>query len=103
MADDRGKPSRSRRSKSTHAPEPAEAPDSGDDYRLPADNESEAVDAHAQFVADHFGGGVQATPELLDQANAVWQRFPGAVVRSPAQIRPNRPADPAGDDEDLAS
>ena len=86
-----------------HAPEPAEPPDNGDGYRLPADNESEAVDAHARFVVRHFGGGAQATPELLDQANAVWQRFPGAVVRGPAQIRPNKPADPAGDAKDPAS
>lgn len=106
MPDDQDKPPRARRSKSTHRAEPAEPPDKGDGYSPPGDDESEAVAAHAEFVARHFGGGVEATPELLDRATAVWQRFPGAVVRGPAQIRPNRPADPAapaGDDKDTAS
>jgi hypothetical protein len=99
---DQGKPPRARRSKSTRA-EPAEPPDHRDGYGPPGDDESEAVDAHAEFVARHFGGGVEATPELLDRAIVVWQRFPGAVVRGPALIRPNRPAGPVGDGEDVTS
>lgn len=76
----------------------------GDGYGRPGDDEGEAIEAHAEFVARHFGGGVEATPELLDRAIEVWQRLPGAVVRGPAQIRPNRPAAAAGgDDEDAAS
>jgi hypothetical protein len=91
--------------------EPQGPGSSGDDYGRPGDDEGEAVEAHAEFVVRHFGGGVEATPEildrampeLLDRAMEVWQRLPGAVVRSPAQIRPNRPAPPAGSDEDATS
>jgi hypothetical protein len=109
MADEQRKPPRKAtrkaqrkpRSKSTRGVEP---PDVGDRYGRPGDDEGEAVEAHAEFVARHFGGGVEATPERLDRAIEVWQRLPGAVVRGPAQIRPNRPAVAAsGDDEDTAS
>lgn len=55
----------------------------------------ESVGAHAAFVGGHFGGGAEATPEILDRAIEVWQRLPGAVVRGPAQFRPSRPAPPA--------
>jgi hypothetical protein len=101
MADEKGRPRRKPRSKSTSGAEPPEPPDTG--YEGP-DHEGEAVEAHAEFVARHFGGGVEATPELLDRAIGVWQRLPGAVVRGPAQIRPNRPeAVASGDDEDDAT
>jgi hypothetical protein len=49
------------------------------------DDKGEAVDGHAEFVARHFGGGVEATPELGDRAIEVWQRSPGAVVRGPGR------------------
>jgi len=99
VADKQGKPPRKPRSKSTYGAEPPQPPDTG--YGRPGDDEGEAVEAHAEFVARHFGGGVEATPELLDRAIEVWQRLPGAVVRGPAQIRPNRPvAAASGDDED---
>lgn len=99
MADEQGKPRRKPRSKSTYGGEPPEPPDTGYGDGRP-DDEGEAVEAHAEFVARHFGGGVEATPELLDRAIEVWQRLPGAVVRGPAQIRPNRPAAASGGDED---
>jgi hypothetical protein len=101
VADEKGKPPRKRRSKSTYGAETPEPPDTGydDGYGRPED-EGEAVEGHAEFVVRHFGGGVDATPELLDRAIEVWQRLPGAVVRGPAQIRPNRPAAAASDDED---
>lgn len=67
-------------------------------YERSDDGEGEAVEAHAEFVARLFGGGAEATPELLDRAIEVWQRLPGAVVRGPAQIRPNRPAAAGGDE-----
>jgi hypothetical protein len=75
--------------------------DSGGDYEPPGEERDEAVEAHAEFVERHFGGGVEATPEILDRAMDVWQRLPGAVVRGAAQIRPNRPnrAAAAGDEE----
>ena len=99
MADERSKPPRKPRSKSTYGAEPPEPPDTGDGYGR--SGEGEAVEGHAEFVARHFGGGVEATPELLDRAIEVWQRLPGAVVRGSAQIRPNRPAAAAsGDDGD---
>jgi hypothetical protein len=59
----------------------------------------ESVGAHGAFVVSHFGGGAEATPEILDRAIDVWQRLPGAVVRGPAEIRPNRPVTSSGDDE----
>jgi hypothetical protein len=62
------------------------------------EEKGEAVEAHADFVARHYGGGAEATPDRLDRAIEVWQRLPGAVVRGPAQLRPNRPA-PVGDDD----
>jgi hypothetical protein len=87
---------------SKEPPSPDDSPDDGYGYGPPDREQGEAVEAHAEFVARHFGGGIDATPDLLDRALEVWQRLPGAVVRSPAQIRPNRPA--AGDDdEDTAS
>ena len=102
MADDQGKPPRKPRSKPTYGAEPPEQPD--DDYERPG-NERESVEAHAEFLARYYGGGVEATPDLLDRSMDVWQRLPGAVVRGPAQIRPNRPASPAGgyEDADAAS
>ena len=76
-------------------------PETGEGYEGQDDDKGEAVDGHAEFVARHFGGGAEATPELLDRAIEVWQRLPGAVVRGPAQIRPNRPVAPAsGKDKD---
>jgi hypothetical protein len=96
-AKQRGKPPRKRRPRSaSDADEPAKQQkggygnDGGD-----TEERGESVGAHAAFVASHFGGGAEATPEILDRAIEVWQRLPGAVVRSPAQIRPNRPAAPA--------
>jgi hypothetical protein len=58
-------------------------------------DEVEAVEAHAEFVERHFGGGAPATAELLDRANEVWVRLPGAVVQGAAQLRPNRPEPPS--------
>jgi hypothetical protein len=101
------KPPRKARSKSKRRTDPPKPPDAGkgDGHGRPDGEDGEAVEAHAEFVARHFGGGVQATPEVLDRAIEVWQRLPGAVVRSPAQIRPNRPSPPPSveDNEDKAS
>lgn len=102
MPDGQGKPSRARRPKPGSGAGSSTPPDTGyGDH--PSDDEGEAVEGHAEFVARHFGGGVEATPDLLDRAIEVWQRLPGAVVRGPAQIRPNRPVVAADDDEDAVS
>jgi hypothetical protein len=97
MADERSKRPRKPRSKPTSGAESSAASDTG--YARRGGDEGESVGGHAAFVVSHFGGGVEATPEILDRALAVWQRLPGAVVRSPAQIRPNRPAPPSGGDD----
>jgi hypothetical protein len=87
----------------THSGKEPPVASSDDRYERPGGDEGEAVGAHAEFVARHFGGGAEATPELLDRAMEVWQRLPGAVVRGPAQIRPNRPAPPAGSRDEGAT
>jgi hypothetical protein len=97
VADEPGKPPRKPRSRSASGPRSRKPPETGEGYEGQGDDKGEAVDGHAEFVARHFGGGAEATPELLDRAIEVWQRLPGAVVRGPAQIRPNRPVAPAGD------
>jgi hypothetical protein len=99
VADEKGKPPRQPRSKSTRRTEPPKRRGRGRGYEPPAEEKGEAVEAHAEFVARHYGGGAEATPERLDRAIEVWQRLPGAVVRGPAQLRPNRPAAAASDGE----
>ena len=59
----------------------------------------ESVAAHAAFVERHFGGGVPASAELLDRANTVWRRFPGAVVGVAGQQRMRHPVPTADDAE----
>jgi hypothetical protein len=98
VADEPGKPPRKPRSRSASGPRSRKPPETGEGYEGQGDDKGEAVDGHAEFVARHFGGGVEATPELLDRAIEVWQRLPGAVVRGAAQVRPNRPVAPPGRD-----
>ena len=109
MAEEQGKPPRRRRSPSGRGAEAAGRPKDGegdtdghghgygdgDDGH--GQHPDEAVGAHAAFVAAHFGGGAEATPDLLDRAIEVWQQLPGAVVRGAPLIRPNRPDRPATD------
>jgi hypothetical protein len=97
VADDQGKPKR--KSRSTSGTRRRKPPETGEGYEGQDEHRDEAVGGHAEFVARHFGGGVEATPELLDRAIDVWQRLPGAVVRGPAQIRPHRPVAPGRDDK----
>jgi hypothetical protein len=61
VAEEPGKPRRKPRSKSTYGGESREPPYTGYGDGNP-DDEGEAVEAHAEFVARHFGGGVEATP-----------------------------------------
>jgi hypothetical protein len=107
VADEQRRPPRKHRSSSTSGGKRPEPPDTGSGdgtgSGYPGEGEGESVEGHAEFVARLFGGGVEATPELIDRAVEVWQRLPGAVVRSPAQIRPNRPAPVPPGDEDAAS
>jgi hypothetical protein len=101
VADEQDKP-RKPRSRSTRRSKPPQPRGRSRGYE-PSDDEGEAVEAHAEFVARHFGGGAEATPERLDRAIEVWQRLPGAIVRGPTQLRPNRPAAAAPDDDKNAS
>jgi hypothetical protein len=95
MAEEQGKPPRKRRPPSRRGAEAAkQSKDGYDDDGGHGEHPDEAVGAHAAFVAAHFGGGAEATPELLDRAIDVWQRLPGAVVRGAPLIRPNRPVRP---------
>jgi hypothetical protein len=103
VAERQPKRPRKRPSKTTPGARPPEPPDTGYGDGYPGEERGEAVEAHAEFVERHFGGGVEATPELFDRAIEVWQRLPGAVARGPAQIRPNRPAAPSGGGEYTAS
>jgi hypothetical protein len=99
MAEEQGKPPRRRRSPSRRGAEAAEQPKDGyGDGHGDGEHPEEAVGAHAAFVAAHFGGGAEATPELLDRAIEVWQRLPGAVVRGAPLIRPNRPSSDPGNE-----
>jgi hypothetical protein len=95
MAEDQGKPPRRRRPPSGRG-KAAEQSEEGYGDR-PGEHAEEAVGAHAAFVEAHFGGGAEATPDLLDRAIDVWQRLPGAVVRGAALSRPNRPGSDPGD------
>jgi hypothetical protein len=99
MAEEQGKPPRKRGPRSRPGAEPAAQPNDGYGYGDEhGHHPDEAVGAHAEFVAAHFGGGAAATPDLLDRAIDVWQRLPGAVVQRAATIRPNRPASDLADD-----
>jgi hypothetical protein len=100
VADEQRKPPRKRRPRSASAAKKPGTEARGRRKR-PGDDggdtegRGESVGAQAAFLMSHFGGGVEATPEILDRAIEVWQRLPGALVRGSAQIRPNRPAAPA--------
>ncbi len=97
MTENQGKPPRKRRPPSKRSGKAADQPKDG--YRDGrSEHPEEAVGAHAAFVAAHFGGGAEATPDILDRAIDVWQRLPGAVVRGAPLTRPNRPtSDPGGE------
>jgi hypothetical protein len=97
VAEEQRKSPRKRRPRSASAAEKPAKQQKGGYGNDGEDTEErgESVGAHAAFVVSHFGGGAEATAEILDRAIEVWQRLPGAVVRGPAQIRPNRPAAPA--------
>ena len=90
MADEQRKPPRKPRSKSRPGAEPPEPPDTGDGLRAPG--EGEAVEGHAEFVARHFGGGVEATPETPRPGD---RGVAAAAGRGRPRPRPD-PAEPAG-------
>ncbi len=100
------KKSTPRRSRSSRSAPPPRGNENGEYGEGEGEETQESVAAHALFVERHFGGGEPASAELLDRANAVWRRLPGAVAGGAGLVRASDPepiADPTSNEEPSAS
>jgi hypothetical protein len=100
------KPATPRRPRSTRSAPPSRGNEYGEYGEGEGDEGQESVAAHALFVERHFGGGAPASAEMLDRANAVWRRLPGAVAGGAGLVRSSDPgpiADPRSNDEPSGS